>query len=148
MTRNLLLLVHLAAVAAWLGANLVQFVVAPRFRRRGTVEARAWSDTARFLGRRYYNVAGVLVGASGVLLVLDGDWGWHGFVLVGIAMVVIGATLGVAVFDPLLRQEASALERGDDEAAARAQHDVVSVALLDTALLLVTMLAMIDRWHA
>ena len=148
MTRNLLLLVHITAVAAWLGANFVQFVLAPRFRRRGAAEAKAWSEAARFMGRRYYNVAGVLVGASGVFLVLDGDWGWHGFVLVGIATVVIGATLGVAVFEPLLGQEAAALERGDTPAVARAQHNVVSVAFLDTALLLVTTLAMIDKWKA
>ncbi len=148
MTRNLLLLVHITAVAAWLGANFVQFVLAPRFRRHGPAEAKAWSEAARFLGRRYYNVAGVLVGASGVFLVLDGDWGWHGFVLVGIVTVVVGATLGVAVFEPLLKGEAAALERGDDAAAARAQHNVASVAFLDTALLLVTVLAMIDKWRA
>ena len=148
MTRNLLLLVHIASVAAWLGANFVQFVLGPRFRRRGASEARAWSEAAQFLGRRYYNVAGVVVGVSGVFLVLDGHWGWHGFVLVGIATVVVGATLGIAVFDPLLRQESAALERGDGETAARAQHNVMSVAFLDTALLLVTMLAMIARWKA
>lgn len=50
MTRNLLLLAHIAAVAAWLGANFTQFVVAPRLRRVGTAPARAWSETARFLG--------------------------------------------------------------------------------------------------
>lgn len=147
MTRNLLLLVHLASVAAWLGANLVQLVVAPRLRRVGTDEARAWSQTARFLGRRYYNVAGGVVGLSGVLLVLDGNWHWRGFVLVGIATVVIGAVLGIAVFDGQLRREDQALGAGDRARATRAQHVITSVALLDTFLLLLTMLAMIDRWR-
>lgn len=73
MTRNLLLLLHISSVAAWFGANIIQFVVAPRLRRAGTAEARAWSDAARFLGQRYYNVIGGFVGISGVLLVLDGD---------------------------------------------------------------------------
>ena len=146
MTRNLLLLVHIASVAAWLGANFVQLVLAPRLRRQGKDEAIAWSEGARFLGQRYYNVAGVIVGVSGVLLVLEGDWRWRGFVLVGIATVVIGATLGIAAFDPLLRREAAALHLGDDATVARIRHNLTSLAALDTTLLLVAMLAMIDRW--
>lgn len=148
MTRNLLLLVHISAVAAWLGANLTQFMVAPRLRRSGTAEARAWSDTARFLGQRYYSVAGVIVGITGVLLVLHGHWRWQGFVVVGIATVIIGATLGIAVFDPLLRKEAAALDAGDTATVAKLQHNITSVATLDTFLILITMLAMIDRWMA
>ena len=35
MTRNLLLLAHIASVAAWLGANILQLVVGPRLRARG-----------------------------------------------------------------------------------------------------------------
>ena len=148
MTRNLLLLVHIAAVAAWLGANLTQFVVAPRLRRAGSAEALAWSNAARFLGQRYYNVAGIVVGASGVLLVLDGDWHWRGFVLVGIAMIGIGATLGIAVFEPLLKKEAAAIEACDVTKLTTTRHSITSVATLDTVLLLITMLAMIDKWMA
>jgi hypothetical protein len=146
MTRNLLLLVHLAAVAAWLGANFVQFVVAPRLRRAGPPTARHWVETTRFLGQRYYNVAGILVGVSGVLLVLHGHWRWQGFVFVGIAMVLIGATLGIAVFEPLLRKEAAAIDAGDEQEVARLRHSFMSIASLDTFLLLITMLAMIDKW--
>ncbi len=147
MTHNLLLLVHLGAVAAWLGANLTQFVVAPRLRQAGTAEALAWSRAARFLGQRYYNVAGVVVALSGVGLVMDGDWRWRGFVLVGIAMVVVGAGLGVAVFDRQIAREEEALAAGDVVTARRFQHTVTRVAVLDTFLLLVTMLAMIDHWN-
>ena len=93
MKHNLLLLAHIASVAAWLGANLVQFVVAPRFRRAGGPIAQGWTDTASFLGRRYYNVVGILVAVTGVLLVLDGEWKWQGFVIVGIAMIVAAGML-------------------------------------------------------
>lgn len=148
MVRNVLLLVHIAAVAAWLGANAVQFVVGPRMRRRGPAVAAAWSDTALFLGRRYYNVAGAVVALSGVGLVLHGHWGWHGFVLVGIAAVAIGAGLGILAFEPRLRRELAAIESGDEVGARRLQHDITSIAVLDTAVVLVTMLAMIDRWMA
>jgi hypothetical protein len=147
MTRNLLLLAHIASVAAWLGANFVQFVVAPRFRRAGGDTAQRWTDTAQFLGQRYYNVVGVLVAVTGVALVLHGEWHWQGFVLIGIAMVVIGGVTGVAILEPLLKRETAARSAGDEAAVARIQHNFNAVAALDTLLVLVTMLAMIDRWH-
>ena len=148
MTRNLLVLVHLTSVAAWLGANILQFIVAPRLRRAGSAAALAWSETARFLGQRYYNVVGAVLGISGVLLVIDGDWQWRGFVFVGIGMIIVGATLGIAVFEPLLKKEAAAIEGGDAAELTTIRHNITSVATLDTMLLLITMLAMIDKWMA
>ena len=148
MTRNLLLLVHIAAVAAWLGANLVQFVISPRMQRAGPETARAWSETGLFLGQRYYNVVGAAVAVSGIALVLHGHWKWRGFVLVGIGMVIVGGLVGVLLFDRLFQSEAAALESGDAAGAAKARHNITSVAVLDTTLVLITMLAMIDHWHA
>ena len=148
MTRNLLVLVHLTSVAAWLGANILQFIVAPRLRRAGSAAALAWSETARFLGQRYYNVVGAALGISGVLLVINGDWQWRGFVFVGIGMIIVGATLGIAVFEPLLKKEAAAIEGGDAAELTTIRHNITSVATLDTVLLLITMLAMIDKWMA
>lgn len=147
MTRNLLLLAHIASVAAWLGANFVQFVIAPRFRRAGGEFAQRWTDTASFLGMRYYSVVGALVAVTGISLVLHGHWHWQGFVLVGIAMVVVGGVTGVAVLEPLLKKETAARTAGDDAALAKAQHNFNAVALMDTLLVLITMLAMVDRWH-
>jgi len=148
MTRNLLLLAHIAAVAAWLGANFVQLVVGPRLRARGGDVALQWAETGRFLGQRYYNVVGALVAVTGIGLVLHGDWRWHGFVLVGIAMVIVGAITGVAGFDRLFRRESEARAAGDEATARRATHNITSLAVMDTFLLLLTMLAMIDRWKA
>ncbi len=136
------------AVAAWLGANILQFVIAPRLRRAGSAAAFTWSEIARFLGQRYYNLVGIVLGASGVLLVLDGDWRWRGFVFVGIATIVVGAILGIALFEPLLKKEAAAIEAGNTAELTRIRHNITSVATLDTVLLLITMLAMIDRWMA
>ena len=76
MTRTLLLALHIASVAAWLGANFVQFVLSPRFARGPADIAAAWTRQTIWLGERYYSVVGALVAVSGVLLVLDGDWSW------------------------------------------------------------------------
>ena len=148
MTRNLLLLAHLASVAAWLGANILQLVVGPRLRARGGEVAQQWAETGRFLGRRYYNVVGALVAVTGISLVLHGDWRWRGFVLVGIAMVIVGGITGVAGFDRQFRRESEARAAGDEVTARRVTHNITSLALMDTFLLLLTMLAMIDRWMA
>ena len=146
MTRNLMLLAHITSVAAWLGANILQLVIGPRLRARGGDTARAWAETGEFLGKRYYSVVGGLVLITGIGLVFHGHWEWRGFVLVGIGMVVVGAVTGIVGFDRLFKREVAARTSGDETAAKRAAHNITSLAFMDTFLLLLTMLAMIDRW--
>jgi hypothetical protein len=147
--RTLLLAIHIAGVAAWLGANLVQLVLTPRFDKAGVAAAAAWTRQTIWLGERYYNVAGGLIAVTGVLLVLDGDWSWSaGFIWVGIAVVVIGAVLGVAHFGPQAKARAAALEAGDEPAAERALGRILPAAYLDTLLIVTAVLAMVDKWQA
>ena len=80
---------------------------------------------------------------------LDNDWSWSaGFVWVGIAVVVIGGILGGAVFGPLANRRVEALESGDGGPAAAVQTRIVGFALLDTALVLTAVLAMVHKWQA
>ena len=146
MTRNLLLLAHITSVAAWLGANILQLVIGPRLRARGGDVARQWAETGEFLGKRYYSVVGGLVLITGIGLVFHGHWEWRGFVLVGIGMVVVGAVTGIVGFDRLFKREVAARTSGDETAAKRAAHNITSLAFMDTFLILLTMLTMIDRW--
>jgi hypothetical protein len=147
MTRTLLLALHISGVAAWLGANVVQLVLTPRFAKEERSVAKAWTDATIMLGERYYNVAGGLIAVTGVLLVLDGDWSWTaGFVLVGIAVVVIGGAMGVGLFGPVAKRRSAALGAGDDAAAGAALRTIIPAAVLDTALILTAMVAMIERW--
>ena len=146
MTRNLMLLAHITSVAAWLGANILQLVIGPRLRARGGDVARQWAETGEFLGKRYYSVVGGLVLITGIGLVFHGHWEWRGFVLVGIGMVVVGAVTGVVGFDRLFKREVAARTSGDETAAKRAAHNITSLAFMDTFLVLLTMLTMIDRW--
>jgi hypothetical protein len=149
MTRTLLLALHITGVAAWLGANFVQLVLTPRFDRLAADAAAAWTRQTIWLGERYYNVAGAVIGVTGVLLVLDGDWSWgSGFIWVGIAVLVIGGVLGGVHFGPQAKARAAALEAGDSEAAKRALGRILPAAFLDTALLFLAVLAMVDKWQA
>jgi hypothetical protein len=147
MTRTLLLALHITSVTAWLGANFVQLVLAPRFAKEPTAVALAWTRHTNWLGERYYIVVGVLVGVSGVLLVLDGPYDWDaGFVWLGISVVVIGAVLGGAVLGPLGNQRLEALESGDEPRAAAVMSRIMQVGTLDTVLIMLTILAMVDKW--
>ena len=147
MSRNLLLLLHIASVAAWLGANLVQLVLSPRFAAGPPEVAAAWTRQTIWLGERYYNAAGAGIAVTGVLLVLDGDWSWSsGFIWVGISVIVIGGVLGGAAFGPLAKRRAAALEAGDLAGAEAAQSRIIPLAILDTALVLTAVLAMVDKW--
>lgn len=147
MTRTLLLALHLAAVAGWLGANFVQLALSPRFAKGPSDVAAAWTRQTIWLGERYYTAIGGLIAVTGVILVLDGDWSWSsGFIWVGIAVVAIGAAMGGLGFGPLAKQRAAALEAGDAPAADAAQSKIIPMALLDTALVLLAVLAMVDKW--
>lgn len=146
-TRNLLLVLHITAVAGWLGANFVQLVLAPRFAKASDEIAAAWTRQTIWLGERYYIAVGVTIAVTGVLLVLDGDWSWSsGFIWVGITVVVLGAVMGSAVFGPLAKQRAEALEAGDQPQAATALSRLMPFAVLDTALILTALVAMVDKW--
>jgi hypothetical protein len=147
MTRTLLLALHITGVAGWLGANFVQLVLSPRFAEGPTDVAAAWTRQIVWLGERYYIAVGVLISITGVLLVLDGDWSWSSrFIWVGIIVVIVGAVMGGAVFGPLAKQRAEALEAGDRPRADAAQARMMPFALLDTGLILLAILAMVDKW--
>lgn len=149
MTRTWLLAVHITGVGAWLGANFVQLALSPRFARGQADVAAAWTRQTVWLGERYYSVVGAVIAISGVLLVLDGDWSWSsGFIWVGVTVVVLGAAMGVGLFGPLAERRATALESGDGDDAAVTQRRIIRLAILDTALVLTALLAMVDKWQA
>jgi len=145
--RTFILTLHIAGAAAWLGANFVQMVLAPRFAKASDEIAAAWTRQTMWLGERYYTAVGLLIIVTGTILVIDGDWSWSTrFILLGIATVFIGGTLGLAVFAPLAQQRVNALDAGDGPTAARALQRIIPWAVLDTVLVLLTIMAMVDRW--
>ena len=67
------------------------------------------------------------------------------FVTIGFAMIVVGAVLGMVVFGPGGEKAADALETGDQGAAQAATSRLARWGVLDTLLLLVTIMAMVLR---
>jgi hypothetical protein len=148
-SRTVLLSLHLVGVAAWLGANFVQLLVVPRMERAGTAVAVAWHETAADLSKKYYSAAGALVGVTGVLLVLDDRAEWSsGFVWVGIAAVAIGAFLGIVVFGPKEQELVAAHRSGDSGGVVRTLRTIRTFAVVDTLVVLLAVVAMVDHWQA
>jgi hypothetical protein len=149
MARTLLLTVHIAAVALWLGANAVQLSIGSRFTSADRSAALTWLQATRWMAERYYNVAGVLIGVTGVALVLHGDWSWGaGFIWVGVIAIVIGAVLGIVEFLPTNTRMIAATEAGDTATVAALTRRSIRFAVLDTSVVVITVVAMVHKWAA
>jgi hypothetical protein len=149
--RTLLLSIHIAAVAAWLGADVLVHVLAPRFEGEGasTEVATAWTRAQVMLHDRYYAAVVVVLLLSGIGLVQDGHWGWGSwFIWVGIGAIVLGATLGGSGLGSLEKRRLAALESGDRAGAdaLRPRIDLLSVVI--SLLPIIAIMAMVGKWHA
>lgn len=145
--RTLLLTAHLIGVASWLGANLTQLFLARFYAQQNDDSRLAWLRATTLMARRYYNAAGTVIGVTGVSLVLHGKWGWgSGFIWVGVAVLVIGGAIGALHFVPTGERQIAAIGAGDRGLLARLDRRVVVVAVIDTALVVLAMLAMVDKW--
>jgi hypothetical protein len=149
--RTVLLALHIVFIGSWLGGNVIQFILTPRFDRVGGEGNLEWNKAILWLGGRYYGVLGVLVLVSGIGLVsLDStpyDFS-SGFVEVGIAVVILGAILGGAVFSPLQKRRVAAIESGDAATSTSLKARILGFGAFDTALLLLTIVAMVHKWRA
>lgn len=144
-----LLALHIVAVAAWLGANLVQAYLAAGVRKADPAARLWWARSQGSMGRAYYSVAGVVVLLTGIFMVLDDRAEFSdAFVSIGFAAVIVGIVLGVAVFGPGSRKIAAAIESGDTATEKALDARLGMFGVLDTLIVLVTIVAMIFKWGA
>ena len=116
--------------------------------RHGPDATAGWYRVAGKLGTRLYMPASVLILITGILLVLQVDAYGFGtrFVTVGFAMIIIGAVLGIVVFEPGSEKVAAAIEAGDQGGIRQAVTRIAGFGAFDTLLLLLTIAAMVVRW--
>lgn len=145
--RNILLVLHIAGAGTWLGANVVQAVVSPAAARFGKEALAGWFRLTSVLARRLYIPAAILILVTGVLLVLDNEAYGFGstFVTIGMAMIVVGAVLGMTVFGPGGDAAAAAVESGDASRIRSAVARITRWGMVDTVLLLATITVMVLR---
>ena len=148
-TRTLLLTLHVALAAAWIGADFAVHVLSPRLYKESTATQTSWARQILWLHEKYYAVVAVLILVTGVLLVLDGDWSWSsGFIWVGVVAMIGGATLGGGGLGSLAKKQLAGLETGTTGPPWRRPAPHVPLSLVVTALPIITVLAMVDKWKA
>ena len=148
--RDTLLIIHILAAGAWIGANTVQFFVNPRIGDQGAVIAAYWHRTVVGFMRFLYMPASLIVLITGVLLVTavdETDFAMSdAFVSMGFVAVIVGAALGMAFFAPQGRKAAAAYDAGDTRGAAAIEKKIAIGGLIDTAIIIVTVVAMVSKW--
>ena len=148
-TRTVLLTLHIAAIASWLGADIVQYAMRHRWKRETPEATRAWARMQFWLHDRYYAVVAVLILVTGIALVQHEHWAWSStFIWVGLATIAAGATLGGIGLKSLAKKRIEALEASDAHAAVATDRRSLPIELMLTAFVLVTVAAMIHKWGA
>lgn len=147
--RNILLVLHIAAVGAWFGANLMQMIV-PGLLGPVSPAAASWFRTTEKMAGRFFIPAAVTILVTGILLVLDSEAYGFGsvFVSIGFVAIVIGAVLGSTVFGPKSVAIADAIDSGETDRANKMRGTVGSFGILDTLILLFTIYAMVSKLGA
>ena len=142
-----LLFVHILAAGAWLGANFTQVIVTPALRRTGGAPAAAWMRQTARLGIVLYTPAAVVLLITGSWMVIrESAFEFEqAFVTIGIVTVIISAVLAMRVFGPGGREVADLHEQGDEIPAVVAHKRLAIYGLLDTALIVFTVWAMVKR---
>lgn len=144
-----LLIVHILAAATWLGAGVTVGFLTPRLRGAGDETAGAFMAAYERMGLVLFNPAGILVLLTGVVLVIDGPWEFeNAFVVIGVAVVVIGAVLGARVFSPLSREAQVAHAGGDVARLDRIYARFRTFGALDTSLIVLAIIAMVLKLGA
>ncbi len=148
--RDVILPLHIIAVAAWLGGNFVQLMLLPFFEKQGHEVAALWHEASGNMAKIYYTIAGVAILITGVVLVLDNDSIEFSaaYVSLGFLAVILGAAGGMAFFGPKSREFIAAHQAGDDAAIAGLRTKFSVMALIDTAIVILTIFAMVGRWGA
>lgn len=144
--RDILLVIHISAVGAWLGANILQALV-PGMIGPESAAASAWFRVTEKMSGRFYIPVGVTVLVSGILLVLNSDVYGFGsvFVSIGFVAIVVGAVLGSVVFGPKSTAIADALDSGNVALANKLRMATGRFGVLDTLILLFTIYAMVSK---
>lgn len=145
--RDVLLVLHIAGAATWLGANIVQAVVPPMAARAGVPVLSGWYRITGSLASRLYIPAALLILLTGVLLVLNNPAYGFGttFVTIGFGMIIIGGLFGQFVFGPGGERAAEAVETEDRVAIRHEVARLTRFGVIDTLLLLFTITAMVIR---
>ena len=145
--RNTLLIIHVIAGGAWIGASLTITFANSRMRSSGHEAAASFMAMFEKMGRMYFPPAAIVLLVTGFWLVIDSSFYEFSdpFVIIGIAAVVAGALLGTLVFGPLAQRAQAAHRASDDAALGGLYRRFNGFGLLDVAILAFAIVAMVTK---
>lgn len=148
--RDVLLILHIAAAGTWLGADLVQAVGQRMMAGTGSETRAGWYRFTGNLVRPLYMPAVALLVITGVWMVLSIDAYSFAdtFVIIGLAVVVVGTVLGFAIFEPTSQAAARAVESDDPASLRSANGKLATFGVIDTLLVLFAITVMVLRLGA
>jgi uncharacterized membrane protein len=143
---DLLLFVHVLAAAVWTGGALMSYVLAERmFATTDRTALRNLLDQAEKVGMTYFMPASLTTLVAGILLVLEGGWGWgEVFVSAGLVLIVATIVVGAVLMTPREKALAEALNTPDssDADVRSAFMKIRTLSRIDVALLVIAIFFM------
>ncbi len=146
--RSLLLVLHIILVCVWLGANVVQGFIGPSVASAESSIREWWATAQSSMALLLYNVAGVGILVTGLLLMfaVDSPYGFSDpFISIGFLAVIVGAALGMAVFGPGYRGLAAAIRSGDEARENSLVQKLTLFGVVDTLVVVLTIIAMVSK---
>ena len=145
--RDTLLIIHILAAATWIGGSMAVAYLSGPMRKKGSDVGAGFMSGFEQMGRSYYPPTVVVLLVTGILLVLDSSVYefQNGFVIVGIASVIVGILLGTKVFAPLAKSAVRAHNDADATAVARTYRRFRAFGVLDLAILVFAVFAMVTK---
>lgn len=144
-----LLTVHVLSVILWIGGGSLLHILFIRFRAaRDFTTTMHLGEQAEKLGKTYFMPLSILTLASGVFLVLEGDWGFeHLWILLGLAGIVVSSVIGAAFIGPSAGKIARlAAEKGLEDPAVQAESDrIMLLSRIDLVILILVVLNMVVK---
>ena len=112
-TYELLLTLHILAAVAWIGgAVCVQLLAIRADRSKVPEQMRKIADDAEWLAKRLFIPSSLAVLVFGILLVIDGPWGFDQlWVLLGLAGMVFSFAVGLLFISPESGRIAALIEQ-------------------------------------
>ena len=148
--RDTLLTIHILGAGVWIGTNVMGFIVNPQINPAARVIASDhWHHTVVGFKRYLYMPAYLIVLITGVLLVTAVDGSPYEmsdtFVMIGFLGIFVAVLSGI-YFARQGRKVAAAYDADDKRTAASIEQKLAIASLVDMAVIVVAIVAMVSTW--
>ena len=137
---------HVTLVILWIGSAIVQMPMALRVRSKDLARKHHHSETAAFLGQRWFPPLAGLTGLTGIALWIDGPYDF-GVLWINLALAgwLVSSIVGGVFFGRAVPQMEQAYGAGDEAAGDALLGRILAVARFDMVLTLLIVFDMVVK---